>query len=117
PLGLGEIGGARRFDIERRPGRTKPVRLALGVADERGAVRLLVDTYENAVSGCPRTGNGVGLHVAQELVVDALGGATKREFPERGQVAGREVVLDGARRGCREIDLAFVEALDQIFRR
>ncbi len=58
--------------MERRPRRTEPVGLALRVADKRRAAGLLVDTDQNPVSGSPRARNCVGLHMAKQLLIDAL---------------------------------------------
>jgi hypothetical protein len=52
--------------------------------------------------------------VGQQLLVDALGGAAQRQLAQRGQVAGRKIVLDGAPRRGRDIDLALMQPLDQV---
>ena len=36
------------------------------------------------------------LHVAEQLLVDALGGTPQRQLAQRRQVAGREIMLDRA---------------------
>lgn len=56
----------------------------------------------------------MGLHVVQELLVDALRRPPQGEFPEGREVARRKVVLDGAFGGLREVDLALVQTLDQV---
>ena len=56
----------------------------------------------------------MGLHVVQQLLVDALGSAAERQLPERRQIARREVVLDRTLGGVGEVDLAFLEPLDQV---
>ena len=56
-------------------------------------------------------------HVREELLVDALGGAPQRQFAQRRQVAGRKEMADGALGLLRHIDLALMQALDQILGR
>ena len=62
-------------------------------------------------------GDRVGAHVVDHLRVDALRRAAQREFAQRGQIARREIMADGPLRLVRHIDLAFLQALDQIVRR
>ena len=50
----------------------------------------------------------------QQLLVDPLGGAAQRQLAQRGQIARREVVANGALGLLRHIDLALAQALDQI---
>ena len=56
----------------------------------------------------------MGLHVVEQLVVDALGGAPQRELPERREVAGRKEMLQGALGVTRQVDLAFPQPLQQV---
>ena len=57
------------------------------------------------------------LHIAHHLLIDPLRGAAQREFAQRGQIAGREIVADRAFGLVRHIDLAVAQPLDQIVRR
>ena len=101
--------GARvrgRLDVERRPGRAQPLGQAPAIADERRRARLLVDADQDPLAGRPGPGDGVRLHVGEQLLVDALGRAPQRQLPQRRQVAGREVVLERALGRRRDIDLA-----------
>ena len=52
--------------------------------------------------------------VLAHLPVDALGGAPQRELAQRDQVALAEEVLQRARRRLGHVDLALVQALDQL---
>ena len=52
-----------------------------------------------------------------ELVVDALGGLAQCELAQRRQIAGREIVGERPLGGARHIDLAVMQALDQIIGR
>ena len=105
---------ARRLDIERDPARLQPVGRAPRIADEAGRARMLVDADQDALARRPWARDGVGLHVGQHLVVDPLRGAAQRQLAQRGQVAFGEIVVERALRHFRHIDLALVQALDQI---
>ena len=89
---------------------------ALGVADEAGGAGVLADADDDALAGGPGAGDGVRLHVGEELGVDPLGGGAQRELAQRGEVAGREVVRERAVGGARDVDLAVLEAADQVVR-
>ena len=54
------------------------------------------------------------LHFREQLLVDPLGGAAQGEFAQRGEVGGREEMLERALGLFRNVDLAFLEALDQV---
>ena len=56
----------------------------------------------------------MGLHVVEQLLIDALGRAPQRQLAQRRQVARGEIVLDRALGRLREIDLAFMQPLDQV---
>ena len=109
--------GAPRLDVERGEGRMQAVGEALGIADEARGARILADADEDTLAGSPRARNGVRLHVRQQLVVDPLGRGAEGELAERGEVARREVVLERPLRLLGQVDLAFLQPLDQIVRR
>jgi len=52
--------------------------------------------------------------VVEQLFVDAIGGAPQRQLAQRGQIAGREIMLQRALGLLGHIDLALLEPLDQI---
>ena len=54
------------------------------------------------------------LHLREQLLVDALGGAPQRELAQRRQVAGREEMLERALGLLGDVDLALLQALDQV---
>ena len=113
-LDLRQLGGARRLDRERGPGGVQPVREALGVTHQASGARVLADADQHPLARGPGAGDGVGLHVGEELGVDPLRRAAEREFPQRGEIAGGEVVGERAAGGLADIDLAVLEALDQV---
>ena len=92
----------------------QPVGQALGVADQPGGVRILADADQNALARGPRTRDGSSLHFREQLLVDPVGGAAQRELAQRRQVGRREEVRERALRLARDINLAFLEALDQV---
>ena len=92
----------------------QPVRQPLGVAHEAGGARILADADQDALACRPRPGNGMRLHMGEQLLVDPLCGAAQRELAQRGQVARREIVLQRALGLLGDVDLAFLEALDQV---
>ena len=95
----------------------QPVRQALGVAHQAGGARVLADADQDPLAGRPRARDGMRLHVGEELLVDPLGGAAEGELAERGQIARREVVRQRPRRLLGDIDLAFLQPLDEVVRR
>src|SRR6185437_10598433 len=52
--------------------------------------------------------------IVDHLVVDPIGGAAQRQLAQRRQIAGSEEVLGRPPRRLRHINLAFVEALDEL---
>ena len=54
------------------------------------------------------------LHLGEQLLVDPLGGAAQRELAQRRQIGRREEMLERALGLLGNVDLAFLEALDQI---
>jgi hypothetical protein len=86
----------------------------LGVAHQAGRSRILADADQNALARGPGPRDRIGLHVGEQLLVDAFGGASQRQLAQRGQVARREIMLQRALGLFRDIDLALFEALDQI---
>ena len=76
--------------------------------------RVLADANENALACGPRTRNGAGLHLLEQLLVHALGRAPQGELAQRCQVGRREIVLERPLGLLGNVDLAFLQALDQV---
>jgi len=57
----------------------------------------------------------MGAHIVDHLCVDALGRAAQRQLAQRGEIAGHEIAADGALRLLRNINLAFLQTLDEVF--
>ncbi len=79
-LCVGELQAAPCLDRERRPGCMDPVGQPLRVAHQPRSARIFADADQDALAGSPWPGNGVGLHMGEQLLVDALGGAAEREL-------------------------------------
>ena len=103
-----------RLDVERGPRRVQAVGQALGVAHEARGARVLADADQNALARRPRARDGARLHLLEQLLVDALGGAAQRQLAQRGQVGRREVVLERALGLLGDVDLALLQPLDQV---
>ena len=86
----------------------------LGVAHEAGAARIFADADQDALARRPGSLDGVRLHLGEQLLVDALGGAPQGELAQRRQVGGREEMLERALGLLGDVDLAFLEPLDQV---
>ena len=111
-----KLQAAPRLDMERRPRRMQPVGQALGIAHEARSARILADADQDALARRPGPGDGMRLHVGEQLLVDALGGAAQGELAQRRQIARREVVLERALGLLGDVDLALLQPLDQVVR-
>ncbi len=116
-LFLAKLNGAASLDIERRPRRVQPVGQALGIAHEPCRSRILADADHDALACRPRPLDRPCLHLRAQLLVHALGGAPQSELAQRGQIGRREEMLQRPLGLFRDIDLSFLQALDQVVRR
>ena len=69
---------------------------------------------EQALGRGPRAFDRLLPQIVDHLVVDATGGAAERQFAQRRQIAGSEEILRRPPRCLGHIDLAFVQALDEL---
>ena len=100
---LGELERLRRLDMQDRPRSVQAFRHAAAVAHERASPpRTRVDADENALAGCPGAGDGIRLHVRQQLLVDALRGATQGELAKCRQIALRKIAFERPATPSRE---------------
>ena len=113
---LAQLLAARSVDCERGEGRVQPVRQPFGVPHEAGRARVLADADQDALAGRPRSRDRVRLHLREQLLVDPVGGAAQRQLAQRRQLGGREEMLERAFGLLGNVDLALLEALDQIGR-
>ena len=111
---LRELQAAPALDIERDPRAMQPVGESLGVAHQAGRAQILADAHQNAFARRPRSLDRMRLHFREQLLVNPLGGAAQGQFAQRGEVGGREEMFERALGLFRNVDLALLEALDQI---
>ena len=57
------------------------------------------------------------LHMGEELLIDGLSRSPKGELPQRGEIAGREIVLKSVFGGLGDVNLSFFQPLNEIVRR
>src|SRR5690606_27101930 len=107
-------GRPRRFDVDCGPWRTKTICKPTRIANQRYASRSVIDRNQYAVAGGPRSFNGMSAHMAEELLIHALCSAAQRQLTQCREISRRKIVADRPFCGLREIDLAFIEALDEI---
>ena len=86
----------------------------LAVAHQARRARILADADQDALARGPGARDRVGLHMGEELFVDPLGGPAQRQLAQRGEIARREIMLERALGLSRDVDLAFLQPLDQI---
>ena len=114
---VGQLQAAPRLDADRGPWRVQPIRQPLGIAHEPGRARILAEANQDALARGPGAGDGIGLHMRQQLLVDALGGAPQGELAQRGQISRRKIMFERALGLFGDIDLALLEPGNQVVRR
>src|SRR5262245_55866907 len=116
-LYIGEALRTGGFDINRAPRRMQPFGDTAGVANEPRRRGVLANADQDAVPSSPRPCNRVRLHMCQQLIIDSLCRPPQGELTQSRQVSWLKIVANGAFRLMRHIDLALVQALDQLVRR
>lgn len=72
------------------------------------------DTNDKPFFDLPDGRNRFDFAILAHLGIDPIGGASEREFAQRDEVPFAEEILDRAFRLSRDIDLAFLEALQEV---
>ena len=114
---FGQALRTRRLDIDRRPRGAQPVGQPARIAHQRSATGPVADADQHALARLPWPLDGMRAHVVDHLRIDALGRAAQRQFAQGREIARHEVAAHGALGLFRDIDLAFLQPLDQVFRR
>ena len=118
--GFGQALQCRRFDVDRMPRCIAARGAAAGRAHQLLGTGLRPDAGQQRVAGLPHRAfaavDGVA-PVAAHVVVDALGGAAQRQLAQRHQLALAEEVLHRAFGLFRQVDLAFLQAPQQVLGR
>ncbi len=78
--------------------------------------RVSTDTNQQPLASRPRAFDGVLTQIVDHLIVHPVCCAAKGEFAKRCQIAEAEKAVGGAP-GVRQIDLAFLQPLDEFARR
>ena len=116
-LGLARVRIGRRFDMDRGPLCAQPIGHAFGMTHDRiGALRG-IHQDKHALARGPRSFNAMRAHIVDHLSVDPLRGPAQRKLPQSRKIAGREIIPCGTLGLLGHIDLAFIEAGDQILGR
>ena len=92
----------------------QPVGEPLGVANESGAAPVFADADQNALARGPGPGDGVRLHLAEQLLVHALGRPPQRELAQSDEVGRRKEMLERALGLFGDVDLALFQPLNEI---
>ena len=93
------------------------VRQSFGVAHEAGRAWIFAYADKNTLTGSPWTCNRPRLHLVEQLLVDAVRGSAQRKFAQGRQVCRGKEMLQRALGLFGNVYLAFLQALDQVFRR
>ena len=116
-LGLARVRIGRRFDMDRGPLRAQAIGHAFGMTYDRIGARCGIHQDKHALARGPRPFNAMRAHVVDHLSVDPLRGPAQRKLPQGRKIAGGEVIPCGTLGLLGHIDLAFIEAGDQILGR
>ena len=92
----------------------QPVGKPLGVANKSGAAPVFADADQNALARGPGPGDGVRLHLAEQLLVDALGRPAQRELAQSDEVGWRKEMLERALGLFGHVNLALFQPLNEI---
>ena len=107
----------RRFHVDGMPGDRQLLRQPRRAAHDVVGPVLRTDAAQDGGLGFPdrldRLGHAIGLHV----VLDPVGGPAQREFPQGHQVALAEEIPCRTLGLRRQVDLARLQAPDQLVRR
>ena len=117
---IGAPGVARLtdgLDGDRGPGRVEAGRELARTPDDTLRHFVRPDAGEQALGGRPRTFDRFLAQIVDHLVVDPVRGAAQRQLAQRGQIARGEEALDRPPGGLRHVDLAFIQALNELVRR
>ena len=88
PGSVGRHMPAPCLDMDRGPGCTQPRRRTPRIAHKSRSILAIIDAYEHAFASSPWTRDGIGPHMGNELLVNALGGAPQGQLPQGCQVPG-----------------------------
>ncbi len=105
-----------RLDIDHAPGRTPTLGEAPPQAHHLLVVAHAVDRDQDPRAHRPGALDTASTHRRADIQVDALGHRLESKLAQRGQVGGAEETVQGRARLLGHIDLALLEAVDQLAR-
>ena len=105
---------SRRFDVG-----DDPLGVQRGREAPAGAYQALgqlarADAHQDTLARLPHIADSLVLAIVAHLLFDAVGGAAQRQLAQRDEIALAEEVLDRRPRLLRHVDLALVQAIDQL---
>ncbi len=107
-------GAAGGLDMDRVPGRLQAAGEAGAGAHQPFRTRAGADADQQRIARLPHRLRRNLAAVGQHLLIDAVGGAAQCQLAQRDQVALAEKVADRPLSLQRQVDLAFLEALQQL---
>src|SRR3974390_1682437 len=113
---VAELRAAAGFNVDRGPRRMQPVGQALRGTHQSGGARVLTDADQEAFARSPGPRDRFGLHLREQLLVHALGGPAQRKLAQGGQIGWREEVFQSPLGLLRDVDLPFLQPLNEIRR-
>ena len=109
----GTLRETRCFHEGDDPLRAEPLRHAACGTDQLGRERARTNGHHQALGDRPGGADGVFPAVIPHLGVDAFGSFAQREFPQGNKIAGAKEIAHGPLRLVGNVDLAFLQALQQ----
>ena len=106
-----------RFNVDHMPRNIELGGQPCAGTDQLVAAETGADADEQRLLGRPDGARRGFAAVGQDIIVDAVGRAAQGQFPQRQQVALAEEILHGALGLLGNIDLAFLQALQQFLMR
>ena len=107
----------RPLHVDRDPGGIQPGCELAGAPHDTFGHAVRADAGQQPLGGAPGSFNGFLPEIIDHLIINAISRSAQGQLAQSGQVARREKILGGAPRRFRHIDLALVEAGDQVFGR
>ena len=113
-LFFAELKASPGLDVECCPGCMQAIGKTLGVTHKGGRARILANANKDPIPRGPWPGYRASAHVLEQLLVDAIRRPPQGQLAQGRQIGRREIVLEGALGLLGDVDLALLEALDQV---
>ena len=106
-----------RLDVDSKPFGIQLRSQHPGSAHQSGTLGVGADAHQNAFRRRPRAAYGVGLHVGPQSVIDTDRSRAHSQLSQRNEIAFAEEAGGSPRRLIGNIDLAFLQPLQQLIGR